>query len=170
MATAGSKRLPIGSINYKYPCVMCYKPCKNNVQDSICCSVCDEWVHQTCSGLTTSEFLTYCSPEHADDPYYCDNCIGSDEPAELSRPSATTFHSIDIDNEIINLTQNSVFHNKDDILLSDYFMINELNVEIQKTSENILLIHINTVSLFENYDSIKDMLACLNPRLHYISD
>ena len=47
----------------------------------------------------------------------------------------------------MQLCPNSVFNDNDDVPASDYFTTDELNVEIQKTPENIRLIHINAVSL-----------------------
>ena len=63
------------TINYKYPCSVCFGPCKENIQDSICCTLCDEWVHRKCTDLTVDQFKTYCSPDHAGDPFYCVNCL-----------------------------------------------------------------------------------------------
>ena len=71
--TQQSGVLPVRVMNFKYPCLICHRPCTKN-QNSICCSICDEWVHQTCSNLTYNQFKTYCSPEHADDLYECENC------------------------------------------------------------------------------------------------
>ena len=68
--------VPIGvrTVNYKYPCNICLGPCKENVQDSIQCTWCDEWVHQKCTNLSYNQFLKYCSPENINLPYYCDIC------------------------------------------------------------------------------------------------
>ena len=57
------------TINYKYPCLVCFGPCKEKVQDSICCTLCDEWVHRECSNITIDQFKIYCSPDHAGDPF-----------------------------------------------------------------------------------------------------
>ena len=51
------KYIPVQARNYKYPCLVCHSPCKDNVQDSISCTLCDEWVHQKCSDLTLNRVL-----------------------------------------------------------------------------------------------------------------
>ena len=70
-----SKSIPARIINYKYPCSQCKKPCKEKVQDSICCTICDEWVHQSCSRLTLAELKVHCSPDYISIPFYCNNCL-----------------------------------------------------------------------------------------------
>ena len=47
--------------------------------------------------------------------------------------------------------------------MSEYYTIDELNVDMEKTPDNILILHINTVSLDKNYSSIKNLLATLKP-------
>ena len=140
------------------------KICTKN-QNSICCSICDEWVHQTCSNLTYNQFKTYCSPENADDLYECENCrlgeASSQYLGKLPCPSATALSTIDA-NDTNTLSPNSIFRDKDDIILSDYYTIDEVNLQIQASAE-ITILHINAVSLFENYDSIKSMIASLKP-------
>ena len=162
-----TRNIPVRVLNYKYPCLICHKPCKEKVHDSISCTLCDEWVHQTCSDLSIKQFRTYCSPDHEGDPYYCEYCrYGysslSQSLGKLSCPSATTLNSIDIDN-LDTISPNSIFRGKDDIILSDYYNIEELNQDMQKTPNDILIIHINIVSLLKNYDFIVDLLASLQP-------
>ena len=70
-----SKYISIHARNFKYPCTICLGPCKENIQDSICCSICDEWTHQKCSNLSVSQFKEYCLPANSELPYYCDNCL-----------------------------------------------------------------------------------------------
>ena len=58
------------------------------------------------------------------------------------------------------------------VLLTEYFTTEELNVEIQKTPDNLRLIHINAVSLCKHVDSITDMIAEFNkhPSIIFISE
>ena len=73
-------QITLRTINYKYPCSVCLGPCRENTQDSIQCTLCDEWVHQKCTNLTYSKFLEYCDPNNGDKPYHCDWCeFGSTE-------------------------------------------------------------------------------------------
>ena len=70
------------------------------------------------------------------------------------------------------MCSNSVFKNQDDKILSEYYNIDEANLELQKTPDDILLIHINAVSLIKNYDTIVDTLAEFkpNPSIIFISE
>ena len=123
------------SINYKYPCLVCLSPCKENIQDSICCTLCDEWVHHKCTDLTFEQFKLYCSPDHADDPYYCTNCLyGNCSKQNFENQecfNASEIESFNINDTIHNLCPNSVFRDKEDIQLSEYYTMDELNVEIR---------------------------------------
>ena len=81
--------------------------------------------------------------------------------------------SISIDNiyDILNnssdtfntLCPNSIFNNQDNdsISLSDYYCIDELNLELNNIQDELLIIHINAVSLSkaENFDNIIDALS-----------
>ena len=151
------------TVTYKYPCLVCLRPCKEKVHDSICCTLCDEWVHHKCTDLSLEQFKTYCSPDHAGDPYYCVNCLyGNCSRENLDNQTclnASEILSCDINDTIHNLCPNSVFRNKEDIHLSEYYTMEELNMEIKKTPENILIIHINAVSLCKNIEAITDRLA-----------
>ena len=164
------------TINYKYPCLVCLGPCKKNIHDSICCTLCDEWVHRKCTDLTTQQFNMYCDPDHSGEPYYCTNCLyGNCSIQNLENQiclNASEIEGFDINDTIYNLCPNSVFADKDDVYLSDYHTIEELNLEIQKTHDNILLVHINAVSLCLHIESITDMLAQLKkqPSILFISE
>ena len=126
----------VRTVSYKYPCLVCLTPCKENIQDSICCTLCDEWVHRKCTDLTLDQFKIYCSPDHAGDPYYCANCLyGNCSRVNFENQTClnvTEIESMDINDTIHNLCPNSVFNDKEDIHLSEYYTIDELNVEIQK--------------------------------------
>ena len=164
------RSLPAKIINHKYPCVICNKPCKNRVQDSICCTLCDGWVHKKCADLTLNQFKTYCSPEHSNDPYYCENCrfcysSPSQNVDDLCCSSTTTLNSLDMTNDIDRLCSNSVFKDIENLQISEYMTISELNIEIEKTPDDILIIHVNAVSIIdeENHDAIDTLLKLLKP-------
>ena len=122
------------------------------------------------------QFKTYCSPDHAGDPFYCVNCLfGNCTSQNLENQiclNATDIELADINGTIHNICPNSVFRDKDDTQLSEYYTMDELNIEIKKTPDNILLIHINAVSLCKNIEAITDMLAELNkqPSILFISE
>ena len=119
--------------SYKYPCVICLGPCRENCQDSICCTLCDEWTHQKCSDLTIDEFTKYCLPENAEVPFYCDICLyGSRRNLENQTCLKASEISVLDTNDIYNLCPNSIFRDKDDISTTEYFTSDELNFEIKK--------------------------------------
>ena len=167
--------LPVNNRSFKYPCLVCDLPCKNNVQDSISCTLCDGWVHQKCSDLTLAQFKVYCSPEHANDPYWCEFCrFGCCSSTSLKNQKCLTASEINnLDaNVVYDKCSNSVFKDQDDINISEYYTIEEANVEMKKGPDGILLIHINAVSLCANIEKIKNTLAKLepNPSIIFVSE
>ena len=137
------KQFSVLTVNYKYPCVVCHGPCRNNTQDSISCSVCDEWTHQKCSNLTIQQFQEYCKPENSEMRFYCDNCLFG---SIVNTENQTSLNAAEIGlldtNDIYNLSPNSIFRDMEDVITTEYFTTDELNVEIKKTPDNIRLIHI----------------------------
>ena len=124
------------TIKYKYTCNICQGVCRENVQDSIQCTWCDEWVHQKCtSNLSYDQFLKHCLPENVDLPYYCEICeFGSAQKAAKQPCISTSSLSALDSSDILNLSPNSIFNDKDDILTTEYFTTDELNIEIEKNS------------------------------------
>ena len=168
-----SHRIGLQTINYKYPCVVCSGPCKEKCQDSIQCTLCDEWVHQKCSNLTIEQFKKYCSQEHAELPFYCEICLYGSVHNSKNQTCLNAHEISSLDtNDIYNLCPNSIFRDKDDIPTTEYFTTDELNIEIKKTPDNIRLIHINSVSLCKHILSISDMLAELDrqPSIIFLSE
>ena len=60
--------------------------------------------------------------------------------------NADEINSLDT-NDIHDLCSNSIFKDDEDSILYEYYSIEEANLELQKTPDGILLIHINAVSL-----------------------
>ena len=145
MYQISNNNIPVISKSYKYPCLVCNLPRKKNVQNSISCTLCDGWVHQHCSDLTMAQFLNYCTPEHANDPYWYEFCrFGCCSVNNLNNQKSLTTSELNclIADDIYDKCQNSVFKDDDDIVTSEYYTIPEANLEIQKTPDNILLIFI----------------------------
>ena len=92
--------------NFKYPCVICHRPCKENVQNSIACSICDCWTHQKCTNLSLSEFDKFCDPENSELRFYCQICMYG---TECNKENQTCLTASDIGlidpNDIYNLSQ-----------------------------------------------------------------
>ena len=123
------------SIRYKYQCGVCCGPCRENVQDSIQCTLCDDWVHQKCSNLSYEKFLEYCNPINIDKPYFCDWCEFGSPRSTLNQTclSASAISSFD-SSDIFDMCPNSIFRDKEDVPTTEYYTTDELNVEIQKNS------------------------------------
>ena len=129
-----SNRISTQVCNYKYPCVICHRPCKENVQNSIACSICDCWTHQKCTNLSLSEFDKFCDPENSELRFYCQICMYGTECNKENQTCLTASEIGLIDpNDIYNLSPNSIFRDKDDVPTTEYFTAEELNFEIQKS-------------------------------------
>ena len=115
----------------------------------------------------------YCSPENIDLPYHCEICEFGSRRSSNNQTcfSASAVRSLD-SNDILRLCPNSLFADKDDILSTEYFTSEELNIEIQKAPDDIRLIHINAVSLCKNIENITAMIAELSklPSIIFISE
>ena len=116
------KQFSVRTIYYKYPCVVCHGPCRNNTQDSISCSVCDEWTHQKCSNLTIQQFQEYCKPENSEMRFYCDNCLFG---SIVNTENQTSLNAAEIGlldtNDIYNLSPNSIFRDMEDVITNGIF-------------------------------------------------
>ena len=146
---------------------------QGNVQNSIACSICDCWTHQKCTNLTLSEFNNFCDPENSELRFYCQICLYGTECNKENQTCLTASEIGLIDpNDIYNLSPNSIFRDKDDVPTTEYFTAEELNFEIQKSPDNIRLIHINAVSLPKNVNAIIDMISTLQklPSIIFISE
>ena len=55
-----------------FPCRKCNIDCPENT-DSICCDICLNWLHVTCSGLTYKRFKLLC--KNPTSVWYCQYCI-----------------------------------------------------------------------------------------------
>ena len=128
---------------YKYPCSVCEKPCKNN-QKSILCETCNLWVHLNCSDLTASQFDFYAESNDSDFPYKCPSCTLLSSSADLSSHSRSNM----IPPQLSSLATYSDYNSEHyhDILTVDSLVSND--------TDNILIIHVNIVSLCKNHDSL----------------
>jgi len=55
-----------------YPCPVCLKECRDN-HSSICCDLCQSWLHAACIEMPESLLLYYAS-DGIDVPFYCRRC------------------------------------------------------------------------------------------------
>ena len=58
------------SVANEYPCPVCTKGVED--EDSICCSICEKWVHLDCTNLTPSQFKFL--NDNGDEAFYCPKC------------------------------------------------------------------------------------------------
>ena len=168
--------IPVKTMKFQFPCLVCGRACIDNRQNSICCNICDEWVHLKCTDLSLEQFHALVSPDHTGTPYYCTNCLYGSTPRNRDLDS-TTGHaalcSILDSNDMYDLCPNSLFKDKDDITISDYYSVNDVNnLDIELTRDNLLLIHINADSLYTNYSKLTNLIDQLKmyPSLIFISE
>ena len=148
---------------------MCGNPCIENRQNSLCCNICDEWVHLKCTDLTLPGFQDLNS---SDKPFYCNNCLfgRTDYPLQDQRNIVSTILNSP---GTPNLTPNSIFNCYEDLITSDYYTIDEINdFNITLSADNLLLVHFNAVSLYSNHDAILNTLQQFKtlPCLIFISE
>ena len=175
-STITKSNLSIKTRKYKYPCIVCSSPCLENRQNSICCTICDNWVHQKCTDLTLEQFNTYCDEDN-NDPYYCTNCLfGRSSADDFEQPDSTSHKVISTllnRDDVPNFCPNSVFNDTEDLTLSEYFTCEELNnLQLLKTEDDILLLHVNADSLILNHEKIVNTLSMLSikPSIIFISE
>ena len=156
--------------HYKYPCLVCGGPCCENTQNSICCSVCDEWVHLNCTDLTLEQFYSYTSSENLSKPYYCTNClygnsVNASPNMTTNRPNLDSLSDL-VMNDAESLSPNSVFSDMSDLTISDYHTIEDLNSSdlISVNDDDVFILHLNAVSLCAKYELLIDMLSDLKEK------
>ena len=64
-----------------YRCKKCTKVIKHINQNSICCDICNTWMHFKCSCLSKADFKTLCQG-NKDEPWFCKTCIYESLPFE----------------------------------------------------------------------------------------
>ena len=94
--------------NWKYPCIKCSKPVKNN-QKGLECNVCSKWLHFKCTDLTEAqyEFLE----QNVDAPFYCLLCKPRPSYANLIFENTNPNSETDLNDSI--LSEFSSVHSSD---------------------------------------------------------
>ena len=132
---------------------------------------CDDWVHLKCTNLTHSEFVEHCNDVNK--PFYCEICLFGSTQSTLNQTCLTASEISSLDSrDILDLCPNSIFKDREDILTTEYYTTEELNIEIKKTPENIRLIHINANTHCKHVDAITSMISELSklPSIIFISE
>ena len=78
----------MANTNINYPCKKCLRECIENA-DAICCDLCLQWLHLSCSGLSKKEFKKSCMSSVY--PWYCKYC--SQDIFPFGRIGNITFNS-----------------------------------------------------------------------------
>lgn len=122
----------------KHPCKVCKKSCKSN-QNSLCCDLCDIWIHLKCTELSVSQFNTFVNSTL---PYFCNCCIAECLPINY----------VDI---------------KDPYCLTEdleYLSVDNINKHFEKseyTIEDLTVLHVNTRSLTKNINRLEEVICLM---------
>ena len=135
--------------NLKFPCKVCNKSCKSN-QNSICCNICNFWLHLKCTSLTFSQFQYYIY--NVNIPFFCEHCISESLPLDCLGSHATLSPPITIDD--------------------NYLSVNEINKHFSACSYNskdMTILHINTRSLLKNISQVEEMISVMSNPPEFIA-
>ena len=162
------------------PCIMCGDHCYNDTTHdaSIECSSCLKWVHYKCSKLTMNQFNKY---GRTNVPYYCTPCLIDNLP--FTKLSISKFDKLSDNNEYITNTHDKYVVSScslcvecnvdceecivcpnlhricDSCLKCNYIGTSEFNTLLVNKSQNdISLLHANMRSLPKHYCSLKDFI------------
>ena len=75
---------------WKFPCGVCSRPVMKN-QPGVQCDKCDLWVHGSCAGISSSEYL---SLQHSADPWFCDDCQRESTAVDLPFGNVSSSDSV----------------------------------------------------------------------------
>ena len=65
----------------KFPCNVCGKNVRGNAK-SVCCDICDNWVHIKCNGISASKYDELCLEDN-DESFFCIKCFNNELPFGL---------------------------------------------------------------------------------------
>ena len=158
-------------------CSVCHKHVKKNHR-KLCCSICKNYVHKSCSDLTAKEFRR----KNTESFWHCEICNNEimlpfnhilDE-REFKLVLFTLFEHQNIVNkeDIIEKYRNLTFdphkfNDKDDFneynSNSDYYDNEQLKEVCKNIEKNDLsLLNINARSLYKNFESLQDFLGSID--------
>ena len=164
-------------------CLLCLKVVKKN-QKSVCCNICDTWVHFKCTHLALSDFNRLASTEEY---YYCRRCMSEALPFnylsddfEFVNLLLHFFNGFPIFSGFVPNAQQLSLLNNNVILLDDeidpdvnscrtlitpcnYYLPNEIadRTEESQFASNLSLIHINARSMVNKLVYIELLLTTI---------
>ena len=164
-------------------CPIC-KKCVSDSHSSICCDLCNLWVHQAnCSTLSLSQFETLCLPNSS--PWFCPKCVNAllpfhqdtlSDPINFEKTSgsgiADDFKSLISDlNKVID---DSVITDEDDpesklnSTTCKYLEYQDFNTLSQNTRCKFSAFHLNIASMSRHFDEFSTLLSLLQHKFSFI--
>ena len=162
----------------KFLCSICTKIVNN--EDSVCCDLCDFWVHKaTCSRLSDKEYEELSKKNSQ--PWYCQKCISSNLPFSMDLPNSETnqnksIHiasSTNISHELktlfsnMNTIVNSGLQATDDdtnsetlfkLISCQYYDTDEFKDKFLNLNSKLSAFHLNISSLSKHFDELNTLL------------
>ena len=130
--------------NTKFPCINCAKSCRSN-QNCLCCDVCNNWIHLTCTRLNNSQFQKLAQ---SDEAYFCIKCLQDSLPFLNEGPNKS---SICVSNTIEDCASKFAID-------CEYVDLLKFNEELTSFATQISIVHFNTRSLEKNLHKIEELL------------
>ena len=128
-------------------CSICDKRCRKN-QKHQKCSVCKNFIHQKCTNLSPRQFSCITDPQ-GQNPLVCDLCT-------VQSPTSVT-----------NYCTNDAGNKEAGDKLNAYQNLKILNSALT-SEDDLLILHMNIVSLVANFDSVKSLISQAKVTPHFI--
>ena len=128
-------------------CSICDKRCRKN-QKHQKCSVCKNFIHQKCTNLSPRQFSCITDPQ-GQNPLVCDLCT-------VQSPTSVT-----------NYCTNDAGNKEAGEKLYAYQNLKILNSALT-SEDDLLILHMNIVSLVANFDSVKSLISQAKVTPHFI--
>ena len=125
----------------KITCNLCEQRCRKKQKYQQCCK-CKKFTHQKCTNISPRQF-SYKTDPQGQNPFVCELCTVQ-SPTSISSYHASTA-----------ATQNNTSQESNSYT---YQNISSLNSEL-KSEGDILVLHINIVSLVANFDEVKSLIS-----------
>ena len=125
----------------KITCNLCEQRCRKKQKYQQCCK-CRKFTHQKCTNISPRQF-SYKTDPQGQNPFVCELCTVQ-SPTSISSYHASTA-----------ATQNNTSQESNSYT---YQNISSLNSEL-KSEGDILVLHINIVSLVANFDEVKSLIS-----------
>ena len=148
----------------KIPCNVCGKNVRGNAK-SVCCDICDNWVHIKCNGISASKYDELCLEDN-DESFFCIRCFNNELPFGLEfnteyKQSTTlglensNLEDLDVniskkDKKLMNLLKKVISENNDPNIKNSscrYYSIDEFCSKEFQAKQLFSIFHLNIASL-----------------------